>query len=409
MKTEYFDLSGNLLFSGTIPESLYNSTMLQELVLSENLLTGTISTGIGKLIHLEKMMLDRNRLLGVIPTEVGALQKLEHLSLKDNRIGGFFPSEIGNLKVLKTLELNHNELKGEVPRELGELEDLHRALLHANELSGIISFKNTSNERVLIADCGFPSTLVTPIECEDCTMCCNGEGNCQKNVKHLFWRNLADVFFVMLMSLAFIGCYLYWIEFQFRVRLSSDSFSSGDGSVYFLLLADSPFSWIIGISTIAFQLFLGCFFGNNANDLTSRGSDWIYTWVCPPTTSNCIDNNDVDELGWLFFFIIMFYSLLSEYVKSLKLILAGVHARSGRLFFIGLHMLVLSTVTIVSSMVHLKATSDTNTGIVKDTIILLLITDIDEWLFAGLDVLAPIFIREQTADATSCLRLMGFM
>ena len=96
-----------------------------------------------------------------------------------------------------------------------------------------------------------------------------------------------------------------------------------------------------------------------------------------------------------YFFHHYVYSLISEYVKSLKLILAGVHARSARLLFIDVHMLDLTDLTIASSIVHLKATNDTNTGIVKDTIILLLITQLDEWLFEGLGVLTPIFIKNK--------------
>ena len=132
------------------------------------------------------MTVARNRLIGVIPTELGALQHLHHLSLKDNSIGGFIPSEIGSLNSLKILELNHKVLKGEVPQERAHLGNLNRALLQTNDLCGIIFFKNTSNERVYIVDCGFPSTLLAPIECEHCTTCCNGEGNFQENIKGLF-------------------------------------------------------------------------------------------------------------------------------------------------------------------------------------------------------------------------------
>ena len=133
------------------------------------------------------MKVDRNILVRVIPTELGALQKLTYVSMKDNRIGRLIHSEIGNLVKLETLELNHNELKGPVPGELAQLEHLHRVLLHANELSGSVFLESKSNDDTFIADCGFPSTLQNPIACEHCTMCCNGEGNCQENVKRLFW------------------------------------------------------------------------------------------------------------------------------------------------------------------------------------------------------------------------------
>ena len=110
------------------------------------------------------MKVHSNRLVRVIPTELGALKNLTCLGMKDNSIGGFIPSEIGNLNALETLELNHNELKGVVPQELAQLGNLHRALLHANELGGSIVFNNTSNERVFIVDCGFPSTLLATLQ-----------------------------------------------------------------------------------------------------------------------------------------------------------------------------------------------------------------------------------------------------
>jgi len=346
----------------------------------------------------------------VIPTELGAIKELKHLSLKDNRIGGFIPSEIGSLNVLETLELNHNELKGEVPRELAQLENLHRALLHANELGGSIVFTDTSSKRVLISDCGFPSTLPAPIECEQCTMCCNGEGNCQENIKGLFWSTLwlvCKVAFVL-----FVCIVPYWnLVMQYKQPcLTIDTFATfGDGSVYFLMLTDNPVSWIMGLCTIVFQFLLALLFGMKANDLTTNGSDWIYTWMCSPTIDECSNNDDTNIWGWAMFAVLMFYSLLSAYGKCLKLICAGWHVGSKRLWFVGVAVLGLITVTVASSYTHLRATNDTSTGILKDTIVLLVITQLDEWLFAGLRVVASSFLTKQTLEAETRLELMEHM
>ena len=72
MKSEYFDVSFNLLFPGTIPESLYVTTMLQEVLLSENVFTGITLTKIGKLRNLHDLEVDRNRFIGVIPRRISS-------------------------------------------------------------------------------------------------------------------------------------------------------------------------------------------------------------------------------------------------------------------------------------------------------------------------------------------------
>lgn len=66
---KYVDLSFNLRFAGTIPESLYSTTTLQDVLLSEHVFTGIISTKIGKLRNLRDLEIDRKRFIGVIPTE----------------------------------------------------------------------------------------------------------------------------------------------------------------------------------------------------------------------------------------------------------------------------------------------------------------------------------------------------
>jgi len=86
--------------------------------------------------------------------------------------------------------------------------------------------------------------------------------------------------------------------YRIRPQLSIDTFGTfGNGSVYFHMLVDHPLSCILGTFTIIFWVLLAIFFGIKANNLTTKGSDWLYTWACLPTTDDCISNDDVDTLG----------------------------------------------------------------------------------------------------------------
>ena len=77
--------------------------------------------------------------------------------------------------------------------------------------------------------------------------------------------------------------------------------------------------------------------------------------------------------------------------------------------FLGELMLVLITVTVASSITHLIVTTETNTGVLQDNIVVLIITQMDELLFSGLDVVASTFGTEYTQDADSVMKLMKLM
>ena len=77
--------------------------------------------------------------------------------------------------------------------------------------------------------------------------------------------------------------------------------------------------------------------------------------------------------------------------------------------FLGELMLVLITVTVASSITHLIVTTETNTGVLQDNIVVLIITQMDEWLFTGLDVVASSFVTEQKQDADSFMKSMKLM
>lgn len=90
-----------------IPSYVFNQTSLEELNVSNNLLTGSIQGEIRHLSNLKILNASNNQMTGV-PAEVGQLQKLEVLDLSNNKLTGL-PNEIGNLKNLKVLNLSGNQ------------------------------------------------------------------------------------------------------------------------------------------------------------------------------------------------------------------------------------------------------------------------------------------------------------
>ncbi|MDD2758552.1 MAG: leucine-rich repeat domain-containing protein [Patescibacteria group bacterium] len=98
------DLSNQQLTK--VPEYIFNMTSLEELDLSNNLLTGAIQSQIGQLKKLKVLNASNNMMTGV-PAEVGQLQNLQVLDLSNNQLTGL-PNELANLKNLKTFNISGN-------------------------------------------------------------------------------------------------------------------------------------------------------------------------------------------------------------------------------------------------------------------------------------------------------------
>ncbi|PKU62809.1 receptor-like protein kinase HSL1 isoform X1 [Dendrobium catenatum] len=103
-------------FSGELPASFFDMSLLQELSLSRNEISGEIPAEIGSLKHLSILNLSDNRLSGNIPDTMGSMM-LHHLDLSKNQLSGEIPSNLGNL-ILSSFNLSFNDFTGEIPVQL---------------------------------------------------------------------------------------------------------------------------------------------------------------------------------------------------------------------------------------------------------------------------------------------------
>ncbi|KAG7348637.1 two component regulator [Nitzschia inconspicua] len=146
------DLAGNSL-QGTLPDGLYELTLLEKLFLYDNDLTGTLSSGIGNWNRLTTLHLSHNRISGPIPEELRSRvdpRPLQYLNLYNNQLTGTIPSSL-RLRQLWYLDLGKNNLEGTLPADLGEtffsLIALH---LDHNRFNGTVpeSYMTVGNGRL---------------------------------------------------------------------------------------------------------------------------------------------------------------------------------------------------------------------------------------------------------------------
>jgi Leucine-rich repeat (LRR) protein len=130
-------LSNNIL-SGVLPPSIGKlSTNLTFLSLGSNIIEGNIPPYINNLSSLTYLNLSGNLLNGSIPS-LGNLKKLERLNLGSNRLEGNIPDDFEQLQQLGLLDISKNILFGKISNSIAPLKQLRRLFLHHNHLSGSI-------------------------------------------------------------------------------------------------------------------------------------------------------------------------------------------------------------------------------------------------------------------------------
>ncbi|KAE8711946.1 hypothetical protein F3Y22_tig00110267pilonHSYRG00007 [Hibiscus syriacus] len=118
------------MFSGSIPQGVWELKTLTELVLRENNFSGSIPASIGNLTTLSTLSLHKTKFYWSIPKE--------ELDLSSNCLTGEIPRGLGALKMMSHLLLSGNQFSGKIPYEIGLLSNLEQLKLASNNLSGFI-------------------------------------------------------------------------------------------------------------------------------------------------------------------------------------------------------------------------------------------------------------------------------
>ncbi|XP_075637130.1 receptor like protein 24-like [Castanea sativa] len=106
------DLSNNKLLQGSLPECLPNGS-LQSLLLSGTKFSGALPDSIGNLTMLSRIDLSLCNFSGSIPNSMANLTQLVYLDMSSNNFTGPFPS-FSKAKKLTEINLSHNDLSGTI-------------------------------------------------------------------------------------------------------------------------------------------------------------------------------------------------------------------------------------------------------------------------------------------------------
>ncbi|XP_039173551.1 probable LRR receptor-like serine/threonine-protein kinase At3g47570 [Eucalyptus grandis] len=127
------------MFTGEIPSSIGNITLLNLLDLSFNIFQGYIPQSLSNCKQLIWLDLSNNNLIGSVPIEIMGLSSLSIiLDLANNNLSGSLPLQVGSLKNLGILDLSHNRLTGLIPTSISKCLVLEGLYLEANSFRGQI-------------------------------------------------------------------------------------------------------------------------------------------------------------------------------------------------------------------------------------------------------------------------------
>ncbi|PKH53423.1 hypothetical protein CRG98_050333 [Punica granatum] len=110
------------LTSATFPYFLRSSVELEELDLSENMISGRVPDWIGRVGRdtLTYLDLTDNNFIGEIPSSICQVGSLSYLHLSYNRLSGSIPRCFGNLSNLLKLDASINNFTGEIPSQFAK-------------------------------------------------------------------------------------------------------------------------------------------------------------------------------------------------------------------------------------------------------------------------------------------------
>ncbi|KAD5961713.1 hypothetical protein E3N88_13186 [Mikania micrantha] len=111
--------------SGTIPDSLYNLSLLTNISLSDNRLTGSLHTTIGRMFpYLAFLQLWGNQLTGPLPSSVSNCSRLIHFEVFENKFSGKLTIDFSKLRDIYYINLRDNLFGSNEPDEMKFIDSL---------------------------------------------------------------------------------------------------------------------------------------------------------------------------------------------------------------------------------------------------------------------------------------------
>jgi len=146
---------------------------------------------------------------------------------------------------------------------------------------------------------------------------------------------------------------------------------------------------------LIFHVFL------NASDFTSESNEWEYSVDCPKDSLDCMDTRTTNYFGWFMVLFVILTFLLRDLANALMLLYQSIASYDIQCLFASLVLMFITVLTIFTSFVINYATGLSNAQILKDSALLLFLSDIDEALFSAIKVIYPGWVENLSTESSA--------
>jgi len=167
----------------------------------------------------------------------------------------------------------------------------------------------------------------------------------------------------------------------------------GKNSVYSYFVTNSNFGWLAAVATVGIQVgILVIFIIASEANLQDDKTDIKFDWKCPRDTDVCEDKSDLTYAGWFIFFVLMAAFLAKDVISGSKLIYHSARVRHDRhsrirYFFGGMILCSITLFAFYVSTVYNKAIATSNTELIVNSVIVLFVMELDEWIFSDFEAI----------------------
>ena len=265
-----------------------------------------------------------------------------------------------------------------------------------------------------VTDCGGTVSDAALVTCDDCSICCNTDGDCidtsstypsdwlSSAVKR-YPKIAAYIPFLLIMLICIFTFCICAVTSRSKLRnkLPCIPFEVRDDfqedSVYKFLLTDDKIGWFVALLAGAMHLAVISLFVISS-DFNSGRTDTEYSYTCSRYDSNCESDKTDNHTGWIIFTILLLTFLSKDFVDGIMMAYEGVTRRDIKGSFAGAFVIFLTVSSAMISYIYNEATGISNSDIIKDAAILLFLNEIDDQFLSLLKRIFPAWVEKLEED-----------
>ena len=117
------------------------------------------------------------------------------------------------------------------------------------------------------------------------------------------------------------------------------------------------------------------------------------------TQPTCADDDGTTEWGWFIFSLVMLVALAKDLISGVKLFYLAFSCKNNRYFAGGFILILVTLMSMWASYKYNRAIATKNTELLMNSVVLLFVQEIDEWMFQLVDGAFPSWTNAKLEEA----------